>query len=119
MDSIFGISGKALELSEQRSVLLSNNIANASTPHYKARDLDFQKVLKDEYEKPSIPGVQSNLQSSAAISYRMPMQNSVDGNTVDEDIERKDFLSNAINYQVNLTFIQNKSEQLLKAIKGE
>lgn len=127
MDSIFGLSEKALKLTEDRSVLLTNNIANSSTPHYKSRDIDFHQTLQEtnsitadlltthpNHIKPS-----SELSEGAHTMYRIPMQMSLDGNTVDEEIERKNFIENALNYQVNLTFIKNKTDELRKAIKGE
>ncbi|MEO8400425.1 MAG: flagellar basal body rod protein FlgB [Gammaproteobacteria bacterium] len=129
MDSIFGLSEKALKLSEDRSVLLSNNVVNSSTPNFKARDIDFQKVLKQEasgQDSNSLAITDKNhlqpiteLGGGEQVMYRVPNQKSLDGNTVDPDIERKDFIENALHYQVNLTFIQNKSEQLMKAIKGD
>ncbi len=126
-DSIFGISEKAMALSEQRAVILTDNIVNSSTPHYKARDIDFQKLLKDQDTDQTAALETTNpnhLQGDVAFSgqqtlYRVPMQKSMDGNTVDEEIERKDFIENALHYQVNLTFVQNKTDQLMKAIKGE
>jgi len=119
MDSLFGISSKALELSEHRSVMLAGNIANASTPNYKAKDLDFRGILRNEYLNQTTGQNTSATDDVKNILYRVPMQKSLDGNTVDEEVERKNFLDNALHYQMNLTFIQNKAEQLLKAIKGE
>ena len=126
MDKIFGMSEAAMQLSEDRSVMLTNNLVNSSTPHYKARDIDFHKalqqtglgntVMKTDNAK-DISG--NNQMDGAELKYRVPMQTSLDGNTVDEEIERKNFLENALNYQVNLTFVQNKSHELMKAIKGE
>lgn len=117
-DSIFGISEPALQLCEDRAVMLTNNIVNSTTPHYKARDIDFQKLLKNANDNTAMGGQDNSINSQPAM-YRVPMQKSMDGNTVDEEIERKNFLENALRYQVNLTFIQNKSDQLMKAIKGE
>ena len=127
MDTIFGLSEKALQLCEDRSVLLSDNVVNSATPNYKARDIDFQKLLRqEESSQNSLPDMSqpgdlkmSSQFSNESVLYRVPMQKSMDGNTVDENIERKDFIENAINYQVNLTFVQSKSDQLMKAIKGE
>ncbi len=124
-DEIFGVSAKALELCEGRSVLLSNNIVNTSTPHFKARDIDFNKVLKDVGNESALQTTHANHISAAGDTgagptlYRVPMQKSLDGNTVDEEMERKNFIDNALHYQVNLTFIKNKTEELMKAIKGE
>ena len=126
MEDIFGSAGKALQLCENRATILTNNIANASTPHYLAKDIDFHKLLTQE----TLPN--SNLQltnskhlsmadpiDSSDLMYRVPMQNSLDGNTVNEQMERKNFIENALHYQVNLTFIQNKTDEIKKAIKGE
>lgn len=124
-DSIFGLSEKALQLTEGRSVMLTNNLINASTPHYKAKDIDFHKALQDASETYSLNKTNANhIQADNQLSgqqmlYRVPMQMSLDGNTVDDEIERKNFMENAMRYQVNLTFIQNKSDELMKAIKGE
>lgn len=125
-DNIFGISEKALQLCEDRAVLLTNNIVNSSTPNFKARDIDFHKLVKSAEQSsgtllksdPNHLGSATTVNSEDVL-YRVPMQKSADGNTVDDDIERKNFVENALRYQVNLTFVQNKSDQLMKAIKGE
>lgn len=124
-DSIFGLSEKALQLSEGRSVMLSNNLVNSSTPHYKARDIDFNKAMQEANQTYSLETTSKNhIQASNQLSghqvqYRIPMQMAMDGNTVDDEIERKNFMENALRYQVNLTFISNKSDEIMKAIKGE
>lgn len=126
-DDLFGMSEKALQLCEQRASLLSGNVVNSATPNYKARDMDFYKVLQNE-SNPGAGSLMTNQSGHIAagmsgsepdLLYRVPTQSNLDGNTVDEEIERKNFLQNAMNYQVNLTFIKNKSDQILKAIKGE
>lgn len=128
MADIFGISGKAMQTCEDRAVMLTGNIVNASTPKYKARDIDFQKVMQQENANQNaglITDDARQLSAPHALSageqpqYRVPMQSSMDGNTVDEEIERKNFIENALHYQVNLTFVTNKSAELMKAIKGE
>jgi len=123
---IFGLSGQALKLSEDRAVLLTSNLVNASTPHYKAKDIDFNKALKEAGNdantlmKTNAAHISpSNQVGSTTALYRVPNQTSLDGNTVDDEIERKNFIENALHYQVNLTFVQNKSNELLKAFKGE
>ena len=126
MDKLFGVSEKALQLCEDRAVMLTSNIVNSSTPNYKARDIDFQKALatagKDstamQVTNPNhlVPANQVN---GSTAGYRVPMQSSLDGNTVDDEIERKNFIENALHYQVNLTFVHNKTSELMKAIKGE
>lgn len=120
------MSEKALQLCEDRSVLLSSNVANASTPHYKARDIDFHKLMQQADSQMS--GMiqtdpnhinTSNLANNETIMYRTPTQKNIDGNTVDPELERKNFLENAINYQVSLSFIQYDSNQIMTAIKGD
>jgi flagellar basal-body rod protein FlgB len=124
-NKIFGLSETALQLCEDRAVLLTNNLTNASTPHYKAQDFDFHKALQNVNQDYALQKTNANHISATnqvdnqQLQYRMPTQMGLDGNSVDSEIERKNFLENALRYQVNLTFIQNKTDQLLKAIKGE
>lgn len=124
-DSIFGISEQAMKVCEDRAVTLTNNLVNASTPHYKARDIDFHKALEDANQATSLLETNSmHLEADGRVGgekllYRVPMQMSMDGNTVDDEMERKNFIENALRYQVNLTFVQNKTDELMKAIKGD
>lgn len=125
-DSIFGLSEKALQLCEDRGVMISSNIVNSATPGYKARDFDFHGLLQtmSQQTAPMVTNDPNHLQPDGdangySVKYRVPMQTSQDGNTVDDEIERKNFLQNAMNYQVNLTFVKNKGDELLHAIKGE
>lgn len=123
--SIFGMSEKALQLCEDRAEILTNNIVNASTPHYKAKDMDFHEALLDAKSTTNLEGDQPGhiVSSTAAenhkLLYRIPNQMNMDGNTVDDDIERKNFVENAMRYQVNLTFVKNKTDELMKAMKGD
>ena len=124
-NSIFGLAEKALQLAEGRSVMIANNMVNASTPNYKARDIDFYKAMQEAEQSYALETTnQNHIQPTnqiggQEIKYRIPMQMSLDGNTVDDEIERKNFMENSLRYQMNLTFISNKSSELLKAIKGE
>jgi flagellar basal-body rod protein FlgB len=125
-NDIFGLAGSALKLSEDRAVLLTSNLVNASTPHFKAKDMDFNKALKeagsgsDILSKTNTAHIATrNEVGGTQALYRVPNQTSLDGNTVDDEIERKNFIENALHYQVNLTFVQNKASELMKAIKGE
>lgn len=126
-ESIFGLSEKALELSEKRAVMLSNNIVNSATPNYKARDIDFHGLLQEAAKNNSSQLISTNSKHLQASNqeglipekFRVPMKDNIDGNTVDEEIERKNFMENSINYQMNLTFIKNATDRIMKAIKGE
>lgn len=121
--SIFGISEQALQIASKRADLLANNLANASTPNYKARDLDFQAALDSAMQ----PGASENSNNSSsqldpfdsALRYRIPMQAALDGNTVDPDVERTKFMENSMQYQVNLSFVKSTTARLQKALQGE
>lgn len=127
--SIFGLSAKALVLREQRSEILSNNLVNNSTPNFKARDIDFKTMLKQQNDQLQLQSNltrthKSHIQNAQSLSttdlkYRVPSQPSLDGNTVDPDLENANFLDNALQYQMNLTFIRGKTRTILAAIKGQ
>jgi flagellar basal-body rod protein FlgB len=114
-DDLFGVHGKALSLRSQRLGLLASNIANASTPGYKARDIDFAAAL-NAAEK---PGAQISSAIEAATKYRMPLQPSLDGNTVELNTELTKFAENAVAYQTTLSFLNGRIQTLTRALKGE
>jgi flagellar basal-body rod protein FlgB len=112
--SIFGIHGTALALRSQRLSLLASNIANAATPGYKARDIDFDRALADAARG---HGVQRA--ASDAMGYRVPMSPSIDGNTVELSTEQTAFAENALQYRTTLAFIDGRINTLKRALKGE
>lgn len=111
----------------KRSSLLASNIANANTPGYKARDIDFRAALaKAGGEQMALKTTRGNHiantgpgLSSPEVLYRTPLQPSLDGNTVDSQQEKARFTENAIRYQSTLTFLNGKFKGLKLAIKGE
>ncbi len=110
LDNIFGIHATALKLREQRMAILGSNIANASTPGYKARDIEFPQALQ----------LAENGQSpEAAMRYRVPVQPSLDGNTVELATEQTAFAENALAYRSSLSFLQGRIGTLSRALKGE
>lgn len=109
-DSLFGIHATALKLREQRMSLLASNIANAATPGYKARDLDFSQALK---------AAEQGGDTSQAIRFRVPVQSSLDGNTVELSTEQTAFAENALGYRASLSFLQSRVATLTRALKGE
>ena len=113
-DSLFGIHAAALELRSQRMGLLASNIANASTPGYKARDIDFAAALKAR-----MGGAGADQASEAASLYRVPVMPSLDGNTVELQAEQVAFSENAVGYAATLSFIRGRAENLTRAIRGE
>ncbi|OUR72920.1 flagellar basal-body rod protein FlgB [Methylophaga sp. 42_8_T64] len=127
-DSALGIHTDALQIRSQRAELLASNLANADTPNYKARDIDFQTALKMASTGQSEP-IKTTHQNhfstsggelfSPAVQYRQSMQDSLDGNTVDEQIEQSQFMQNAVQYQASLEFLGGKFRSIRSAIKGE
>jgi len=114
-DSLFGIHGAALEVRGQRMGVLASNIANASTPGFKARDIDFQEALASA----TGPGGYSQAGFDGALKYRVPTQPSLDGNTVDLSQEQTAFAENAVQYQTTLSFLNGRIGQITRALRGE
>lgn len=124
-DAVFGIHAQALALQRQRMEMLAANIANADTPGYQARDLDFSRALAAaQADAPA--AVASNaahlpLDGGAAAHtvFRVPLQPSVDGNTVDAQVEQAQFADAALHYQASLSFIDGRLKSLMTAITGQ
>jgi flagellar basal-body rod protein FlgB len=111
---IFGIAGEALKLRSQRLALLASNIANAATPNYKARDFDFQSALYAASK-----GADTDSAANGALGYRVPLETSLDGNTVELSTEQTLFAENAVQYRTTLSFLQGRVSTLMTALKGE
>lgn len=118
-DGLFGIHGKALALRSQRLSLLASNIANASTPGYKARDIDFESALKEATARQgqSVADVSQAVDDS--MGYRVPLQPSLDGNTVELSTEQTLFAENAVKYRTTLSFLEGRINTITRALKGE
>jgi len=117
---LFGVHGKALELRSQRLNLLASNIANASTPGYKARDIDFEAALRDATQgDASTSGDSVNKAIGNAMGYRVPIQPSLDGNTVELSTEQTLFSENAVKYRTTLSFLEGRINTITRALKGE
>ncbi|MET0370787.1 MAG: flagellar basal body rod protein FlgB [Sphingobium sp.] len=114
-DALFGIHGKALALRSQRLSLLASNIANASTPGYKARDIDFEAALKEATSKATSVGKAVD----DSMGYRVPLQPSLDGNTVELSTEQTLFAENAVKYRTTLAFLEGRINTITRALKGE
>ena len=125
----FSVHDQALLLRGQRSSILASNIANADTPNYKARDVDFAAMLRAAHQpqggRLTLASTHRNHIAPAsntieqAIKYRNPLHPSLDGNTVDSHIEQAKFSENALMYQTSFTFLNGKIQGLMKAITGE
>jgi flagellar basal-body rod protein FlgB len=126
LDDVFGIHEEALRVRARRSEVLASNLANADTPGYKARDFDFQAMLRKEIQNPvrlasTHAGHIRNDQgivASTQMAYRIPQQASLDGNTVEAEREQTEFSANAMRYQASLRFLDGRIKGLLTAIKG-
>lgn len=125
---------QALTLRADRQKVLANNIANADTPNYKARDFNFQQALavatKGSEAAGSLPMATTSprhLHGSAnagggtgpQLMYRIPDQPSLDGNTVNMDVERAKFADNTIRYQASVTLLSGKIRGLKMAMQPE
>ena len=130
LDTEFRFLQSALDLRAYRQQTLASNVANADTPNYKARDFDFSKELtravdgrdsKITLKTTSSHHLQPKADNPLGVDllYRSSMQPSIDGNTVDMDIERAQFTDNAIHYQFAVDRISGKVKNLLTAIQGQ
>jgi flagellar basal-body rod protein FlgB len=134
LDDYLRFNELALSLRAQRQTLLASNIANADTPNYKARDIDFANALQGALTRTTPPaGVlnttdPAHIDNAAAspdvlpdgtpVQYRAPVQGAVDGNTVDMDVERNQFADNAVRYEAGITMINAQVKSMLAAIQG-
>ena len=141
LDDYMRFNETALSLRSTRQELLASNIANADTPNYKARDVDFAAALKGALAKaggsapalsgtapqhlagkgsaaPAASGKAATLPDGTPLLYRAPAQGAVDGNTVDMDLERNAFADNAIRYEAAVTFLNSQIKGMLTAIQG-
>ena len=109
-DRAFGVHPQALALRLERSELLAANLANVDTPNFKAKDIDFASEMQRANQN-----IQAN---TPDVKYRVPMQPSEDGNTVELNVEQAKFAQNNLNYQTSLTFLNMKIQGLQEAIEG-
>ena len=130
-DKALGIHQQALSFRAQRAEVLANNITNAYTPNYKARDLDFSAVLAAQADKSKNGSFALNKTNSRHIEaqglssadesllYRTPMQPSIDQNTVDAQLEQASYAENSVNFQASFTLLNSKFKGLVAALRGE
>ncbi len=131
LDTYLGVHADALKLQSQRMEVLANNLANADTPNFKARDIDFKAALAQAgAPDASLPlsttsaghlGGTSNggADFAGALKYRVPLAPSLDGNTVDTQLEQAAFADNTVRYQATLSFISARLKNLMTAITGQ
>jgi flagellar basal-body rod protein FlgB len=108
IDRQLGVHATALKLRSQRLDILASNIANAATPGYKARDLDFGAAL----------AAANSGQTTPTLKFRQPVQASLDGNTVELATEQTAFADNALRYRASLSFLSGRIQTMMSALKG-
>jgi flagellar basal-body rod protein FlgB len=132
LDQYVGVHAAALDVRARRTELIANNLANADTPGYKARDLDFRQAMARAAGETPTSGVHlsttqaghigGNASADATdnpdLKYRTPLAPALDGNTVDAQLEQAAFAENAVRYQATLTFLNSKFRGLMTAILG-
>lgn len=129
LDAYLGVHQQALQLGAKRTEVIANNLANADTPGFKARDIDFRAALAAAGSGGSLAmsqtrpthlstgGADGDL--TAALRYRTPLAPSLDGNTVDPQMEQAAFAQNAVRYQATLAFLNARFRGLMTAITGQ
>jgi flagellar basal-body rod protein FlgB len=145
IDNFLGVHAQALAVESRRTQLLASNLANSDTPNYKARDVDFRAALAQA----GAPGNAGNAAGNApgatgrtlpmvaasagnslsggttaaaqdpTLLYRVPLAPSLDGNTVDPQLEQAAFAENAVRYQATLTLLNSRLRSLMTAITGQ
>jgi len=134
LDNYLRFNETALSLRAQRQELIASNIANADTPNFKARDIDFASAMQGALAKanpaaanPLAATNKNHIQPAAdgkalpdgtPVLYRGVVQGAVDGNTVDMDVERNQFADNALRYEAGITMINHQIRGLLAAIQN-
>ncbi len=126
-DNALGVHQYTVGVRERNSELIATNIAQANTPGFKAKGMDFQKALQAATSEASIGLSRTNSRHISAttnvtgeVQYRLPTQpDTGDGNTVDVDVERNLFMQNQLRHQASLDFLGGKFKNLTKAIKGD
>ena len=135
LDQYVSVHAAALDVRARRGELIAKNLANADTPGYQARDIDFRQAMAraagDKTSGTTMPttlvttqaghiggAASANAATSADLKFRTPLAPALDGNTVDAQIEQASFAENAVRYQATLTFLNAKFRGLMTAIMG-
>jgi flagellar basal-body rod protein FlgB len=125
-DQALGNHATAMKMRARRAEVLASNIANADTPGYKARDLDFRAALKTESMKFSMSRTHAGHMSATGglgggteLVYRIPNQAKLDGNTVSIQQEQAAFAENSLRYQASLRFLKGKFSSMISALRED
>ena len=128
-DKALGIHESALHFRSERAAVLANNLANIDTPNFKAKDLDFKQALQQKMNpsqgfdlsttRDRHIGGEGFGTAEGDVLYRTPQQPSIDGNTVEDQIEHAEYMKNALAFQASFQFLNSKFTGLRSAIRGE
>jgi flagellar basal-body rod protein FlgB len=129
-NNALGIHAQAINVHAKRAELIASNLANADTPNYKARDIDFKGILNSIAENQDNKHMRTtssghvNMNTSIGmgvndVMYRTPHQDSLDGNTVEGDQENVRYTQTALHYQASIRFLGDRIKGLKSAIKGQ
>ena len=126
-DKDLSVHERALAFRGQRMELLSSNLANADTPHFKARDIDFRAVMNKVRSDSEMVATRSRHydhgealnEQAAAIKYRVPFNTAFDGNTVELSVEQAKFGKASADFQASLSFLESRVSSIRRSLKGE
>lgn len=126
LDKLMGFHHKAMQVRTDKMEVISGNLANANTPGYKARDIDFQKAMataqsqrEHSLQRTHEKHFAGRMQTQGEIEFRIPNQpDTGDGNTVEVQTERNQFLENGMRYQAGIQFLNGKIKGMKKALAG-
>ena len=132
LDAYLGVQQDALKVQSKRMEVLAKNLANVDTPNYTAQDIDFKTALAQAGSPgAALPlatttsnqignsATTGDIDTSGALKYRVPLAPSLDGNTVDAQLEQAAFADNTVRYQATLTFLTGSLKDLMTAITGQ
>ncbi|WP_067515269.1 flagellar basal body rod protein FlgB [Endozoicomonas ascidiicola] len=122
-ENALGVHPQALAFRGLRAEVLAGNLANVDTPGFKSRDIEFSSVLDQQLRTPDSGFREDHMKlglfaGTGALQYRMPYQQTSDGNTVELGVEQSSFSQNALSFQTSLTFVKKKFSGLELAIRG-
>lgn len=126
LDRLVGFHQKALDIRNDRMEVIAGNLANANTPGYKAKDIDFQQAMSQaklqqgqSLTRTNEKHIAGSVKGGYDIDFRVPTQpDTGDGNTVEVQKERNAFLDNGLRYQATLQFLDGKLKGMKKAVSG-
>ena len=124
LDNALGVHAQALSMRSQRMELLARNIANADTPNFKARDIDFKQVMQKAQDTAMVTTQAGHIAkgdagSADSVKYRTPFNTAFDGNTVELNVEQAKYGKSAADYQATLNFLEQRVSGIRKALRGE